>query len=264
MDALAGTTNTLEETVGDWLLQDGWAAVVDVPDLAAEVQAGLPAGAPVTREAARRAYFSRVSRRLWLACAGREPQACNTAYQALAQYLRRVALTSTRDEDLAAEATQNALRAIHQSLAQVRDSSAFMGYCKMVVLREVIHLMRAGQMQQEKTIPLEELFPDTDDERDWADMLPDSSDLPDDIVADRLRAGALNRLWECVRACPQLGAQEKRLVMLMYHAEMTYTQLSARLSRSVESLHVALSRARSKMRRSREFVDCLRTIGLGE
>ena len=248
------TTLTLLDTDTPWLAEceavarrvvanQGWALVERWDEFVAEVARSVadgPAGRvgedPEKRieRAVTRAYCPL----LYAACCPRHGPRCVRAFEELGRYLHAVALRRTEDREAAAEAAQRALEIVYAHLDDVREPWAFLGYARVILLRELTP--RRGQGRLLRFVPLRGDDPD------------EPGVQPSDPQADADRAEAERgmdevALREAIRRCLR-SRQQREVILRLFLDEQSVVQVADALGTTSANVWVLKSRALDRLR----------------
>ena len=175
---------------------------------------------------------------LYHACGSAEPQVQASAYQALWQYLCRVALQIVYDkadrESLAQDCAQVALIRVHERLAECTEPAAFLAWARRIVANVAIDELR----RQKRLAPL-------DDDQEHGDVLSSGQ-------ATTFEASALERIDQAqLRALIErapISARSARVVLGRYFDDLpdeVLAQIESRLAgQPVLPSHIQVTRTK--------------------
>ncbi len=231
------------------LANQGWALIGDWDAFVAEVraiaeesasQASLrPRPGDTPRKRAERAVVRAYCPHLYAACReGHGPRA-DRAFDELGRYLHAVARTRTHDADAAESAAQRALEIIWRRLDDVREPWAFLGYARIVLVRELGALARADDTPRLITLR--------------SDDVEEEGVSPADPRADEARAEAETAaedgpLRRAIRDCLRSVAQAETILRLFLDGE-SVTAVARALRTTPANVWVLKSRALARLRK---------------
>ena len=169
-----------------------------------------------------------------------DPLARAAAYEALWNYLYRVALKVVRDqsdaESLAKDCAQTALVSVHERLAECRDPHAFRAWARRIVTNAAIDELR----RRRRLVPLVE------DESDDFTAYPASNSEPSPEVTALDEIG-LTDLRRLISQAP-IGGRSRRVVIGRYlddTPDELLAQAESELSgQPVQPSHIQVTRAK--------------------
>ena len=231
-----------------WTLVEEWDAfVAEVARTVAAEPAGRPGESLEKRveRAVTRAYCPI----LYAACCRRHGPRCVRAFEELGRYLHAVALCRVEDREAAAEAAQRVLEIVYAHLDRVREPWAFLGYARIVLLRELTP--RRGQGRLLRFVPLRGDDPEAPGVQ------------PADPQADTDRAEAERdvdqaALREAIRRCLR-SPQQREVILRLFLAEQSVVQVADALGTTPANVWVLKSRALDRLRHCPDVARLLRS-----
>ena len=226
-----------------WALIDDWDAfVAEVRAVAEESASGAalrPRPGDTPRKRAERAVVRAYCPHLYAACReGRGPRA-DRAFDELGRYLHAVARARTRDPDAAESAAQRALEIIWRRLDDVREPWAFLGYARIVLVRELGALGRADDTPR--------LVALRGDDVEEAGASP-ADPRADDARAEAEAAAEDGPLRRAIRDCLRSAAQAETILRLVLDGE-SVTAVARALRTTPANVWVLKSRALARLRK---------------
>jgi RNA polymerase sigma factor (sigma-70 family) len=184
-------------------------------------------------------YIHAGSIELYRACGSAEPQVQASAYQALWQYLCRVALQIVYDqadrESLAQDCAQVALIRVHERLAECTEPAAFFAWARRIVANVAIDELR----RQKRMAPL------GDDDLGHDDVL--SSGPTTTIETSALERIDQSQLRAIIQRAP-ISARSARVVLGRYFDDLpdeVLAQTESRLAgQPVRPSHIQVTRTK--------------------
>ena len=231
------------------LANQGWRLVDDEAAFVAEVLAVVRdspgrSGDSLARRA-ERATIHAYCPRLYAACRGGEGRSAAQAFDELGRYLHAVARHHSRDPQRAQDAAQRALEAVWRHLGDVRAPEAFLGYARVVLLREM------GPHGASRPEPLHFVPLRGDDAAEEGVVLPDPHTAA--AAASAERAAADPALRAALRDCLRSAAQ-REVIERLFLAEESVTAVADALSTTPANVWVLKSRALARLRRCPEVM----------
>lgn len=249
------------------LANRGWQLITDMPAFIAEV----------CDEARRRldkmkknlsvekvielAAINRYNQHWYAACQSTEPLRQRLAFTELHRYLYNIARYKQADTYVAEEAVQEALIKTWQSLARVHDPGAFMGYAKMVLLRELGHRAAAAQKQHEREPAASDLQLGKTDKTPL-NALPQSNEEqtippPNATPSPQWEKERLAHLKAVIRRCLRRSVERQAVIIGRYLQEKTVKELADELQVTAQQIYLLSSRALAALRRCPELMQLL-------
>lgn len=235
------------------LANHGWALVDDEAAFVAEVMSAVQAspgraGDSLTRRA-ERAVIHAYCPCLYAACCAGHGRRAAQAFDELGRYLHAVARSRSRDPQRAQDAAQRALESVWQHLDDVREPEAFLGYARVILLREM-GPHGASRPELLRFVPLR----GDDAVEEEGVVLPDphAAAATDSIE----RAAAAPALRAALRDCLRSAAQ-REVIERLFLAEESVTIVADALATTPANVWVLKSRALSHLRRCPEVTRAL-------
>ncbi|MFN8496813.1 MAG: hypothetical protein U0641_03075 [Anaerolineae bacterium] len=231
------------------LADHGWALVADWDAFVAEAQAIAeesasqaslrPRPGDTPRQRAERAVIRAYCPHLYAACReGRGPR-CDRAFDELGRYLHAVARARTHDADIAESAAQRALEIIWRRLDDVREPWAFLGYARIVLVRELGAAGRADETPR--------LVALRGDDAEAAGVAP-ADPRAEDARAEAEAAAQEGALRRAIRDCLRSAAQAETILRLFLEGE-SVTAVARALRTTPANVWVLKSRALTRLRK---------------
>ncbi|MCW5853556.1 MAG: sigma-70 family RNA polymerase sigma factor [Anaerolineae bacterium] len=175
---------------------------------------------------------------LYAACRQRHGPRCVRAFEELGRYLHAVALRRTSDGEAAAEAAQRALEIVYAHLDDVREPWAFLGYARVILVRELKPPRRRGKLLQ--FVPLR------------GDDPQEPGVQPADPQADAGRADVERSmddqaLRDAIRRCLR-SKQQRETILRLFLDEQSVVQVADALGTTPANVWVLKSRALDRLR----------------
>lgn len=235
------------------LANHGWGLVDDEAAFVAEVIAlvrDMPgrAGDSLARRAERAAIHAYCPR-LYEVCRAGHGQRAVQAFDELGRYLHAVARSRSRDPQRAQDAAQRALEIVWRHLDDVRDPEAFLGYARVVLLREM-GPHGASRPESLRFVPLR----GDDAVEEEGIVLPDPHTA--EAAARAERAAADPALRAALRDCLRSAAQ-REVIERLFLAEESVTSVADALQTTPANVWVLKSRALSRLRQCPEVMRAL-------
>lgn len=234
------------------LANHGWGLVDDEAAFVAEVLAVVRAspgrsGDSLARRA-ERATIHAYCPRLYAACRAGHGRRAAQAFDEMGRYLHAIARRRSHDPQRAQDAAQRALESIWQHLDEVRAPEAFLGYARVVLLREM------GPHGASRPEPLRFVPLRGDDAAEEGVVLPDPHTA--EAAASAERAAADPALRAALRDCLRSAAQ-REVIERLFLAEESVTAVADALSTTPANVWVLKSRALARLRRCPEVMRAL-------
>jgi RNA polymerase sigma factor (sigma-70 family) len=233
------------------LANQGWTLVDDHPAFLAEVTQTVRDGrgrpGDTLRQRADRAVIRAYCPILYAACAERAGPRAIRGFEELGRYLHAIALTRCADPHLAADGAQRALELIWRHLDEVRDPWAFLGYCRIVLIREINDRLKAKTPL--RFVPLR-----GDDPEEPGVHPADPQAEVDRAEVDRAMEDA--SLRQAIRTCLR-SKQQREVIIRLFLEEESVTQVADALGMTPANVWVLKSRALSRLRQCPDVVRML-------
>lgn len=248
------TTLTLLDTDATWLAEceavarrvvanQGWTLVGDWDQFVAEVARSVGDGTggrvgDSLEKRIERAVTRAYCPLLYAACCQRQGARCVRAFEELGRYLHAVALRRTEDREAAAEAAQRALEIVYAHLDDVREPWAFLGYARVILVRELTPRHALGKLLQ--FVPLR------------GDDPEEPGVQPADPQADAERADVERSmddqaLRDAIRRCLR-SQQQRETILRLFLDEQSVVQVADALNTTPANVWVLKSRALDRLR----------------
>lgn len=186
------------EATAHILAQRGWHLVEDEAQFAIAVEAEVHRRLPGNRRSLDLIVEDAVINQygpIWhRACLQNGSLRQRRGFEELYAHLYPIALyRAHHDEAIALDCTQASLETIWRKLPDVRDPHAFMRYCHMILIRQVLARLAEATRTAGVTSP-------RDDDLDSMDTAPDPTPLPEDRPGE-MTPGVRARLEAAIRRC---------------------------------------------------------------
>ncbi|MFN8473701.1 MAG: hypothetical protein U0822_16040 [Anaerolineae bacterium] len=226
-----------------WALVDDWDAFVAEVQTIAEENASQvslrPRPGDTPRKRAERAVVRAYCPRLYTACREGRGLRAARAFDELGRYLHAVARVRTHDPDIAESAAQRALEIIWRRLDDVREPWAFLGYARIVLVREL------GAQAQSNEGPL--LIALRSDDVEEEGVSP-ADPRADDARAEAEAAAQEGALRRAIRDCLRSAAQAETILRLFLDGD-SVTAVARALRTTPANIWVLKSRALTRLRK---------------
>ncbi len=227
----------------------GWSLVEQWDEFVAEVARSVVAGSGKRAGDSLEKRLERAVTRaycplLYAACCERHGPRCVRAFEEVGRYLHAVALRRVEDREAAAEAAQRALEITYAHLDDVREPWAFLGYARIILVRELTSRRGRGKLLQ--FVPLR------------GDDPQDPGVQPSDPQADLERAEAERGVDEvalraAIRRCLR-SRQQREAIVRLFLEEQSVVQVADALGTTPANVWVLKSRALDRLRRCPDLV----------
>ena len=244
------------EAVARILEKRDWRLVEDVERFAADVEAEVQRRLP----GARRAFDSIVEDAVinqygpvWhAACMQNGSLRQRRGFEELFEHLHRIALyRAHHDEAIALDSTQASLETIWGRLPTVRDPHAFMRYCNLILVRQVL----ARLAEASRVMVVE---PTGDEELDPLEIVPDPTPPPDERPG-AMTPGLRARLEVAIRHC--LANPDMQVIIIrLYLDHQGLLAVVNELNLSPKQIAVHKHRALKGLRRCEAFMTTLEEL----
>ncbi len=236
-----------------WTLVEDWDAFVAEVRTVAEASASGAALRPrpgdTLRRRAERAVVRAYCPHLYAACReGRGPRA-DRAFDELGRYLHAVARARTRDAEAAESAAQRALEIIWRRLDDVREPWAFLGYARVVLVRELGALGRADETPRLVALRRDDVE---------AEGVSPADPRADEACAEAETAAQDGPLRRAIRDCLRSAAQAETILRLFLDGE-SVTAVARALHTTPANVWVLKSRALARLRKCDKVTQMLGT-----
>lgn len=234
------------------LANQGWGLVDDWDTFMAEVAQALTIGRPRVGDSpakrAERAVTRAYCVRLLAACRERHGRRAAQAFDELGRYLHAVARARCRDRDIARDAAQRALEIVWRHLDDVRDPWAFLGYARVVLVRELDPRCRP----QPGALRFAPLRGDDADEPGVTLADPQADEERADAERSAQSASLRRALADCLRSPAQ-----RQVVERLFLQEQSVVQVADALGTTPANVWVLKSRALDRLRQCPEVMRAL-------
>lgn len=224
------------------LANQGWTLVEDKTAFLAEVvenvRSGRGRGSDPLSQRAERGVIRAYCAILYAACCERHGPRTVRAFEELGRYLHAIAQTRCDDPDMAADGAQRALELIWRHLDEVREPWAFLGYCRIVLIREINDRLKAKTPR--RFVPLR------GDNADEPGVNPPDPQAETDH-AEVERAQEDIQLRAALRTCLR-SKQQREVIVRLFLEEESVTQVADALGMTPANVWVLKSRALSRLR----------------
>jgi RNA polymerase sigma factor (sigma-70 family) len=227
----------------DWQLVPEPSAFVRAvwAELRAESSGGADGHSSQAIEHATSHQYCRV---LYEACLGGNPIRQQRAFFEIHKFLYRSALFKTRGTLAAEDAAQAALEKIWLKRHQVRDPGAFLGWCDLVLLTEVLMKKRRDERRERQEVV----------ESDLAAREPDlQSDTACNPHRHAEQGEMRGQVRAAIRACLK-NQQHAAVIIGMFLEDHSLKQLADELKLSLENTHKIKQRSLKKLETCAEFM----------
>ncbi|MCB0182374.1 MAG: sigma-70 family RNA polymerase sigma factor, partial [Anaerolineae bacterium] len=229
-----------------------WQLITDMPAFIVEVcdearrRLDRPPEHPSPDKVIEQAAINRYNHHWYAACQSSEPLSQQLAFTELHRYLYNIARYKQADNHVAEEAVQEALINIWQSLERVNDPGAFMGYAKMVLIRELMHRATAAKKRYEREPVASDLQAGETDETPLDALSQPHEEQtvpsPEGTPSPQWEQERLAHLEDVIRRC--LGSTKQQAVIIgRFLQEKTMKELAAELQVKVQHIYLLSSRA---------------------